>query len=295
MSTCAVMLVKDEADVIEYTLRHLAYHVDEMIVADNRSSDGTREILRELALELPLHVDRDPDLAHYQGRKTTALAMRALDLGHSWVVPCDADELWYVAGEIDRPIRDYLAGQTPDVQFAEAELYHHLPSAEDAPTPDPDPLNEAYALGAPDEVIAEGIAREQDEEPNPYLRIGYRNIHKGGLPKLACRLRPDLTIHEGNHGATTTGTGLRVGGLCVRHFSWRSEEQYVRKIANGARAFAAADPPFPEDVGKHWRDKGSPDDPDFEERVGSIFRTYFYSRHPEQDRDLIYDPAPYRG
>ncbi len=278
------MLVKDEADIVEYTLRHLAYHVDEILVADNMSTDGTYELLRELGRELPLLLERDREPAHYQGRKTTALAMRALDLGHDWVVPCDADELWYVAADIERPIGHYLAGQSPDVQVVAAELYHHLPSAEDTPAA----LDPAYAgLETLDKGPVVGLY-----EPNPYLRIGYRNLHRGGLPKVACRLRPDLVIEEGNHGASTTGTGLRAGGLCVRHFSWRSAEQYAQKLANGHRALAATD--LPADIGEHWR-KYDPDEPGFEKLAQTHFRSWFYSPHPAQDRDLIYDPAPYRG
>lgn len=44
---CAVMLVKDESDIIETTIRHLLWHVDEVIVADNMSTDGTYDILHE--------------------------------------------------------------------------------------------------------------------------------------------------------------------------------------------------------------------------------------------------------
>jgi hypothetical protein len=276
MSTCAVMLVKDEIDVIDFTLRHLAYHVDEILVADNGSTDGTRELLAVVEVGVPLSVADDPEVGHYQGRKTTDLAMEALALGHAWVVPCDADEVWYVAAEPERRIADFLVGQAPDIQIVEAELYHHIPTALD-----------------PKSSIPEGIQTSASPAPNPFRRIGWRNREKGGLPKVACRLRPDLVIQEGNHGATTTGTGARAGGLCVRHFSWRSEEQYARKIANGARAFAETD--FPEDTGVHWRMHGSPDEPDFDERVRAHYRSWFFSPNPKADPALIYDPAPVYG
>jgi hypothetical protein len=253
------MLVKDELDVLPWTLRHLAYHVDAVYVADNGSTDGTREMLAEVDLGVPLSVADDDEPGHWQSRKTTALAMEALAQGHSWVVPCDADEVWYVAGDPDRRVADYLAGQGPDVMIVEAELYHHLPTAADMP---------------------------RRRQPNPFLRIAWRNRERGALPKVACRLRPDLTILDGNHGAATTGTALRVGGLCIRHFSWRTREQYLRKIRNGAAAFAATD--LPADTGAHWRVwNGQPD-----EAIMEHFDQWFFSQNPLADGGLIRDPAP---
>jgi hypothetical protein len=99
-----------------------------------------------------------------------------------------------------------------------------------------------------------------------------------------------LEIRQGNHSAWAPGTGLTVAGLCVRHFSWRSAEQYERKIANGYRAYAATT--LPEGVGAHWRMFGAPDAPDFSQRVQEHFRQWFWVAEPQADRSLIYDPAP---
>ncbi len=260
MTCCAGMLVKDEIDIIEPVLRHLAANVDEIMVADNGSTDGTRELLAEIELGIPLSVADDDEPGHYQSRKITEIAMRAMKRGHRWFIPCDADEVWYPCSDPERRIGDYLSGFGRDIQLVNAALFDHLPTGLDPP----------YS--------------------NPLLRIGYHNRHQGALPKVACRLRPDLVIADGNHNATTRGTGLRGGGLCIRHFTWRSEEQYVEKIARGWRAFAATD--LPEDVGAHWRMHGSPEAEDFEERVADHFQTFFFSPDPRKDPDLIYDPAP---
>ena len=42
MTVTAVTVVRDEADIIETTLRHTATQVDHIIAADNGSADGTR-------------------------------------------------------------------------------------------------------------------------------------------------------------------------------------------------------------------------------------------------------------
>lgn len=259
MSVCAVMLVKDEADIIDATVRHLAAHVDEILVSDNGSTDGTRKILEKLAQAGLATVVDDPDPAYFQSRKTTELAMRALEWGHQWVVPCDADEVWYRPG--GRRIGDYLGSLAGDVMVVRAALYDHVPTAQDA-----------------------------RHEQNPAKRIVHRKVYYGELPKVACRLRPDLVIGPGNHDAKTRGTGLAIDGLQIRHFSWRSEDQYARKIANGARAYAATD--LPENLGVHWRMFGSPDAPDFDERVRAHFRQWFFSAAPDADDTLVHDPAP---
>ncbi len=94
-------------------------------------------------------------------------------------------------------------------------------------------------------------------------------------------------IEAGNHGATFVGKSIAIDtGLVVRHFSWRSAEQYVRKIRNGEAAYAATDLPF--STGEHWRRwVGKPD-----EAIVESFFQWFHFDDPRQDDTLIYDPAP---
>jgi glycosyltransferase involved in cell wall biosynthesis len=268
------MLVKDEADVIASTIRNLLFQVDEIFVADNCSSDGTYEILREMRGPIRLSSDHDP--AYWQSKKTTQLAMQALDAGHSWVIPCDADEMWYVAALPERPIREFLAGLAPDVHVVKAELYNHVPTR-------------------PDAIRADQV----------FEMIPWRKRERSPLPKVACRLHDSLVIEAGNHSARYSGPALAGGGLCVRHFSWRSPAQYVRKIRNGIAAYAMTD--LDPSIGEHWRmwdriyfdhdleeiaDVGRELAPD--KIVRDHFNQWFYARRPEADESLIHDPAPVR-
>lgn len=91
-------MCRDEADIAEISLRHIATQVDFIIVADNNSTDGTRDILNSLVGELPLEVRDDPEVAFYQSRKMSALADDARLLGATWIVPIDFDEIWAASG-----------------------------------------------------------------------------------------------------------------------------------------------------------------------------------------------------
>lgn len=252
------MLVKDEEDVIETTIRHLLWHVDEVLVADNMSSDGTTEILNDLFNEFPdrVHPRRDDEVGYYQDKKTTALALEALQRGHRWVVPCDADEIWH-PGKPDVRIADFLGGLGPDVMTVRAPVFNHLVTKAD------------WA-----------------EEENPVKRIQWRQRHPG-MEKVACRLREDLFIEMGNHSCRYAGYhGPSSAGLNVRHFSWRSEDQFLRKIVNGRAAYAATSlhPMY----GAGWRAyDGSTDD-----QIRASFHNAFVRGIPDKDVELIYDPAP---
>jgi glycosyltransferase involved in cell wall biosynthesis len=249
MTTWGISLVKDEADIVEHTIVRMAAQVDRLLVADNGSTDGTREILERLARELPLIVSDDRDPAYYQGRKISALAALAAQNGAAWVVPFDADERWYSP---HGRIADVLAEQPACV--ATAALYDHVATGRDP------------------------------GEADPLRRMGWRRRDPAPLPKVACRPRPEVAIHQGNHGCDYGG---EVGGLLVvRHYPYRSAEQMIRKARNGAAAYAATD--LPEDIGAHWRQYGRLTD----EQLADVFRTHFWHPEPERDPSLIYDPTP---
>ena len=271
---CAALLVKDEADIIEFTVRHLLDQVDHVIVADNLSTDGTYELLKRIGSEpragrASLDIWIDEEVGYYQSRKMTDLGRRAYELGYDWYLPCDADEYWY--SPFGR-ISDVLAGvseREPQLLFLRARVLNHLVT----------PLDPA-------------------DEPNPFRRLGYRLVEENPLPKVACRTSPALTVGMGNHEAWNHGivssarATVADGELVVRHFPWRSEEQFLRKITNGSRAYAAA-PEVDETFGAHWRQFGLPGDPWFEEHVRQWFRDYGYRANPLDltYEPLIYDPA----
>lgn len=252
MSVVAICRCKDEADVIVATVTRTLREVDFVVVQDNASTDGTRDLLDILERnDDRITVLDDPEVGYWQSAKMSALAAYAAqELGAAWVLPVDADERWYSPfGRIADVLAEY-----PQASIATAALYDHVATALDP------------------------------DDPDPLARIGWRRVEPAPLAKVAVRPYPRVTIHQGNHGADYGGTidGL----LVVRHFALRQPQQMIRKARNGAAAYAATD--LPEDAGAHWRGWGRLSD----EQLGEVFREFYWSAAPDRDPSLIYDPAP---
>lgn len=270
MTTFAVTMVRDEADIIEATVRRMARQVDWIIVADNGSVDGTRDILEALAHELPLWIVDDREPGYFQSQKMTALAQRAGAAGADWVVPFDADEVWLP--RTGRRIADVLADLPAAVLVAEAPLFDHV------------------ATGFDDQALIDPVAR-----------IVWRRAAQAPLRKVAVRPRVGLTIHQGNHAASFKSVvhpPAVTSALEVRHFPYRSWEQMARKARNGAQAYAATD--LPDEVGGHWRGYGRLLAEHGEQAIRDVFEKWFYRHDPtvsvridgEKQGPLVRDPCP---
>lgn len=261
-----ITMVRDEADIIEWTVLHMLSQCDVVIVADNNSTDGTREKLEALLYLGNLHIRDDPETGYWQSRKMTTLAHEARDMGATWVVPFDADELWL--SRDGRPLSCALEDLPESVLIAQADLWDHVATAEDP------------------------------DEQNPVRRMGWRRPSPAPLPKVAVRPLPDLTIAQGNHSAMFAERdlpGVAMNLLTIRHFPYRSRAQVVRKVRNGAEAYAATT--LPPDQGAHWRAWGQFSD----EEIGDLFAKWHWRAEPgqwaridsERQPPLVFDPAPY--
>lgn len=220
----AISMVKNEADILESTVRHtFAQGIDRLFVVDNGSTDGTRELLERLAGEFPISIGDDSEVGYYQDHKMTALAHAARRHGAEWIVPIDADEFWFAPG---MRVADYLRSRPRAETRTTATMYNLFPT--------------------PGNPSLTGL------RDGP-LRLDFR---PHVLPKVATRPHPLLWIGMGNHSALRPGI-LR-NGLFIAHLPWRSFEQYRSKVRQGARAFEATD--LDEHLGGHWRKQGGRSD-----------------------------------
>jgi len=264
-SVWAITMVGDERDIIGYTLSHmLSQNLDGIMVADNLSEDGTREILNRLADLHPgkLIIVDDKDPAHYQSSKMTSLAQRVAVLGAEMIIPFDADELWYstVAG---KTVGEVLA--ETETRVVKVPVWNHYCTQNDA-----------------------------QDEINPYRRMIWMMPHPGKLWKVAFRYSPDLIIDNGNHQMIERGRALKADdvGLALRHLAWRSEQQWITKIRRGSRALSLTD--LPRGTGQHWREYGDSLAANGEEASKAHFRKYFSFGVDPWDK-MIIAPAPYTG
>jgi hypothetical protein len=254
-------MVRDELDVIEGVIRHTADEVDFLLVADNNSSDGTREVLDRLAGELPLTVVDDPEPGYYQSRKLSQLAERAAGMGATWILPIDADEIWVQPVDRIRVVLPALG-----YPIALATLYNHVRTGDDV------------------------------NDPDPFRSMVWRIEQPSKLGKVAFRWQPGAVIHQGNHGVTLPSG--ETGGLQVletHHFPVRSPEQFIRKSRNGAAAYAAA-PELDASMGVHWRSWGRMSD---EQLQQAYVEHWYYNSPADVGRvrgdgfGLVRDPALY--
>jgi glycosyltransferase involved in cell wall biosynthesis len=215
-----IAMVKDEADIIGYTLEHFREQgIDRVIVADNLSTDETPEIL---ATFVPWCIPiRDGEFAYYQSRKMSAIAAQAYELGATWLLPFDADER--VQGDL--LLGEFFPALPPTVGIVEIQGWDYLPRHDDDP-----------------------------DEPNPYKRLSYRRPIPQPVPKIAFRAAPNASLHMGNHDVNGID-GDRILGLRLRHLQYRSCEQMTRKLRNGRVVMEATD--LSAMYCAHWRAGGA--------------------------------------
>jgi hypothetical protein len=227
-----ISMVRNEGDVIEAFVRHHAEVVDELIVIDHCSTDGTGELLRALAAEgLPLTLRHEGSLVHRQSVVLTGL-MRdaATSRGADWVVPLDADEFLLA---LDGDVRGVLRAMPRDRAWT-VELRFYVPCPDD-------PADEVNVLRR--------IRHRRVVESAPWTR-------KVIVPAALAR-EGRHSLSQGSHGLVDARTGDQVctswtDRLALVHFPVRSAPQLARKVLGGWPAHVAR-PDRPPDGAFQWR------------------------------------------
>lgn len=266
MKVGAIIICKDEQDIIFHTIVHVAEEgIRTILIADNMSTDNTLDEIKkakELLKDSPCHVEilEDNEVGYYQSRKMTNLAYKAHnEFKCDWIIPVDSDEIWVSK---TGTIANTINALSPYVNVVTADLYNHFPTAID------------------------------ENSEIPFRSIVWRQKEKGALPKVAMKYHKDMIIEQGNHSVKYPIPIVSSNCLELRHFPYRSWEQFKRKAINGLKAYEATD--LPDNMGSHWRSYGKLLEKWGDEVVErEVFRKYFFMFSPS-DNGMIYDPAPFR-
>lgn len=222
MTLVLTMMVRDEADIIAATLEHhLAEGVDRILVTDNASVDGTREILREYEAVAPVTVFDDPEHRKQQGEVVTRMARLAhTEFGADWVVNGDADE-FLVARDASLSLRDVFERMPREL------------GAFDVPV---------VNLVGPMARRGSGLRRlrYRDERSEEQLRAAGVLSHP--TPNAIHVGSPDVEVAQGNHFTSIEQRGEVPEALAleVLHLPWRSIDQLSRKTENMGRGYEAS-------------------------------------------------------
>lgn len=215
MKIVLTLLVRDEIDIIESTLRyHLDAGIDLIIATDNGSVDGTTEVLKRYEKTGRLAYLYEPPSDFSQHTWVTRMARSAYEVYRAdWVINGDADEFFM-------PTHGSLKTALQDV---------------------------------PKEVGVVAIGRhdfvpfERPYQDAPVVEMIYRKRETVGLsgrprsPKVIHRGVEDIVVEQGNHHATSRHFEAPVFPLStieLFHYPIRSFPQFESKVRNGGSGYA---------------------------------------------------------
>lgn len=210
MRLYGVMMMRNEADVLESWVRYHVQLFDRLMIADHLSADGSLDLARELrdeGLPVDLYVTRNP--AYAQSGLVTYLAREAIGRGADWVFPLDADEFLNTSGT--SPV-DHLRDLDPETPLS-IPWRTYVPS-------ETDPPNEPR--------VPSRITWRLQRESRPFTKVA--------IPSESLR-HASVSVSTGSHRLVKSGN--RVGTASppdewsIAHFPVRSVEQLAAKAFVG--------------------------------------------------------------
>ena len=224
MKLVMTLLARDEADVVEEWLRfHLNAGADFVVATDNRSQDGTTDVLERYAREGHVHLIREEGEDLRQNEWVTRMArLAATDFGADWVINSDADEFWWPRGA---PLRDMLAAVPPRYGTVGAFLRMFPPRPILRAEPD---LGGEGSFAERMTVRFSALAPIND--PASLYKPIRKVIHRG---------HPQIRVTRGNHALVDSPFDPLRGWFPIEvfHFPLRSPEQCAHKAKLQGEAF----------------------------------------------------------
>jgi hypothetical protein len=216
MTLVMTLLARDEADIVEAWLSfHLNAGADFVVATDNRSTDGTTEILERYAREGHVRLIHEPGEDLRQDEWVTRMArLAATEHGADWVINSDADEFWWPRGA---SLREVLEAVPPRYGTVGAFLRMFPPR----------PAGEGSFA---ERMTVRFSALAPINDPASLYKPIRKIIHRG---------HPEIRVTRGNHALVDSPFDPLRGWYPVEvfHFPLRSPEQAIHKAELQGTAF----------------------------------------------------------
>jgi len=229
MKLHGICLIKNEFDILRYSMREAARWFDRIYIYDNGSTDGTWELAQELAKELPQMVIFKRDERPYRDclRHEVFNSHRHEASVDDWWCRLDADEVY-----IDNP-REFLAA---------VPRRHHV----------------VWSVHLQFQLTEEDLARFSPED-----EVAVPEFTAASLPRCYVANASEARFFRHRPGLEwpADGSWPRHMGLVtpkrirLRHLQYRSPGQIQRRLDTRALAVASGYQHFGHSVASSWRDK----------------------------------------
>ncbi|MBF8254708.1 MAG: excinuclease ABC subunit, partial [Deltaproteobacteria bacterium] len=220
MKLAAISMIRDEADIIVPFLRHLAAIFDIVFLLDQRSSDGTGEVMREACAARENWFCYFCDFAGWHQKEVNAVFMqKAFEHGADAVFFIDSDEFVGVASKADLQETVYL-------------------------------LNESKAIGVFRwRACVPATFDEWHFDPSAPLWVANQNatITKIAISRSIFLSFPEIRVSQGNHGVIALERKNDLQHMQLGHFFHipvRSRQQLMQKVFVSAIANFAKNNPM---------------------------------------------------
>jgi len=215
MTLVMTLLARDEIDMVDSWLAfHLNAGVDLVIATDNRSNDGTTEVLEEYARSGQVHLIREPGEDLRQDEWVTRMArLAATKYSADWVINSDADEFWWPRGA---SLSDVLGAVPPRYGTVGAFLRVFCPR----------PGEEEFA----ERMTVRFSALAPINDPASLYKPIRKVVHRG---------HPGIRLTRGNHALVDSPFAPLRGWFPIEcfHFPLRSAAQCAHKAQLQGEAF----------------------------------------------------------
>lgn len=234
----AVGMARDEGDIIDHTMYHLAANgVDGIIVADNLSKDNTRQKIEEAKANIAKYnpnikiiIVEDNVVAYTQSDKMTNLASMARGHGAQWVIPFDIDEIWYSPGRTLHDAFELLNKEG-------ADAYKVLYTNHSVTDSDPEGLSPFHTMNWKWSLPTNHKSCFKFRDSDSFVKISNGNhfVQHNGWD-IGSNIK--TVIDDYGHDKIIFGPQL----IEIRHFQWRSLDHFLRKILNAYESCKALGP-----------------------------------------------------